>query len=72
MEKIFPTTLGDVGHEKNLVLLLSLVEADILKQSKFTDHEIENVKKIILELLQRQRNLKEIVALDLLEKQFSY
>ena len=58
-------------HERSLILLLSLVEPDILKQSKFTDHEIDIIKNIALEKLHRQRNLKEIVALDLLEKQFS-
>ena len=65
------TTFEDVRHERNLVFLLSLVEPDILKQSKFTDHEIDNNKNIALGKLHRQRNLKKIVALDLLEKQFS-
>ena len=71
MEQYFNTIFEDVRHERSLFLLLSLVEPDILKQSKFTDHEFDIIKKIALEKLQRQRNLKEIVALDLLEKQFS-
>ena len=33
------------------MLLLSLVEPDILKQSKFTDHEIDIIKNIALEKL---------------------
>ena len=52
-----------------LFLLLSLVESDILKQSKFTDHEIEIIKNLALEKLHRQRILKEYHAMSLLEKQ---
>ena len=71
MDQYFATVFEDIRHERSLILLLSLVEPDILKQSKFTDHEIDIIKNIALEKLHRQRNLKEIVALDLLEKQFS-
>ena len=49
--------------------ILSLV--DILRQSKFTDHEINIIKDIALDKIHRQRILKEIKAMDLLEKQFS-
>ena len=71
MEQYFNTIFEDIRHELTLILILSLVEPSILKQSKFTDHEIEITKNIALEKLHRQRNLKEIIALDLLEKQFS-
>ena len=71
MEQYFNTIFEDVRHERSLILLLSLVEPDILKQSKFKDHEIEIIKNIALEKLHRQRNHKEIIALDLLKKQFS-
>ena len=71
MEQYLNTIFEDVRHEKSLILLLSLTEPNILKQSKFTDHEIEIIKNIALEKIFRQKNLKEIVALDLLEKQFS-
>ena len=54
-----------------VIILLSLVEPDILKQSKFTDHEINIIKDIALEKIHRQRIVKEIKAMDLLEKQFS-
>ena len=37
MEVYFTTMFEDVRHEKSLILLLSLVEPDILKQSIFTD-----------------------------------
>ena len=71
MESYFSNLFEDVGHERSLILLLSLVEPNILKQSKFTDHEIEIFKNLALEKLHRQRILKENIALDLLEKQFS-
>ena len=51
--------------------MLGLVEPSILKQSKFTDEEIIFIKDIALQKLHRQCNLKEIIALDLLEKQIS-
>ena len=63
--------MKDIRHERSLVLLLSLVEPEILKQSNFADHEMDNIKNIALEKLHRQRNPKEIIALDLLEKQSS-
>ena len=69
MEAYFNTIFEDIRHERSLILLLSLTDPDILRQSKFTDNEIEIIKNIALEKLHRQRNLKEIVALDLLEKQ---
>ena len=69
MEAYFNTIFEDIRHERSLILLLSLVEPSILSQAKFTDHEIDIIKNIALEKLHRQKNLKEIVALDLLEKQ---
>ena len=57
MEADFKTTFEDIRHERSLILLLSLVEPDILKQSKFADHEIDFLKNIAREKLHRQRNL---------------
>ena len=71
MEQNFDSIFEDVRHERSLILLLSIVEPDRLRQSKFLGHEIEIFKNIALENLHRQLNLKEISALDLLEKQFS-
>ena len=71
MEAYLATIFVDVRHERSLILFLSLVEPDRLKQSKFTDHEIDIIKDIALEKLHRQRNPEEIIAFDLLEKQFS-
>ena len=69
MERYFNTIFEDIRYERCIILLLSLVEPDILKQSKFLDHEIDIIKNIALEKLHRQRILKEVVAMDLLEKQ---
>ena len=71
METYCNTIFEDVQHERSLIMLLSLVEPSILKQSNFTDYEIEIIKHLALENLHRQRILKEHIALDLLEKQFS-
>ena len=71
MENYFANLFEIIYYERSLILLLSITDPDILKQSKFTDDEIEIIKNLALEKLHRQRNLKEIIALDLLEKQFS-
>ena len=71
MEAYFSTMFEDVRHERSLILLLSLTDPDILRRSNFTDGEIEIIKNLALEKLHRQRILKEHVAMDLLEKQFS-
>ena len=71
MEAYFATKFEDLRHERSLILLLSLTDPDILKQSKFTDDEINIIKNLALEKLHRQRILKEHIAMDLLEKQFS-
>ena len=69
METYFSTIFEDVRHERSLILLLRLVEPSILKQVTFTDHENDIIKDIALQKLQRQRDLKEIIASDLLERQ---
>ena len=69
MEVYFNSIFEDIRHERGLILLLSLIEPDILKQSKFTDHEIEIIKNIALEKLHRQRILKEYQAMSILEKE---
>ena len=69
MEAYFSNLFEDIRYERALILLLSVVEPDILKQSKFSDDEINIIKNLALEKLHRQRILKEYVAMDLLEKQ---
>ena len=71
MEAYFNTTFEDVRHKHSLILLLSLTDPDIWRQSKFTGDETSIIKNLALEKLYRQRILKEHVAMDLLEKQFS-
>ena len=67
MEQYFNTIFEDIRHERYLILLLSLTDPDILKQSKFTDDEIIIIKNFALEKLHRQRILKEYHAVSLLE-----
>ena len=43
----------DVRHEQSLILLLSLTDPDILRQSKFTDYDIDFIKNLALEKLHR-------------------
>ena len=69
MEAYFSSIFEDVRHERSLILLLSLTDPDILRQSKFTDDEIEIIKNLALEKLHRQRILKEHIAMSLLESQ---
>ena len=58
MEQYFDNIFEDIRHELSLILLLSLVEPSIIKQSKIADHEIDIIKNIASEKLHRQRNLK--------------
>ena len=67
MEAYFAVMFEDARHERSLILLLSLTDPGILKQAKFTDHEINIIKNLALEKLHRQRLLKEEVAIDLRE-----
>ena len=71
MEQYFATMFGGVRHDRSLILLLLLTDSDIIKQSKFTDDEINILKNLPLEKLHRQRILKEYVATSLLGEQFS-
>ena len=67
METYFATMFEDVRHERSIILLLPLTDADILKQSKFTDDEINIIKSLALEKLHRLRILKEYHDVSLLE-----
>ena len=67
MEEYFTTIFEDVRHERSLILLLSITDPDVLKQSKFTDDEINITKSLALEKLHRQRILKEYHAVSLIE-----
>ena len=67
MEQSFAKMFEDVRHERSLILFLSLTDPDRLKQSKFTDDEINIIKGLALEKLHRHRILKEYYAVSLLE-----
>ena len=46
MEAYFSNLFEDIRYERSLILLLSLVEPDKLKQSKLTDDEINFIKDL--------------------------
>ena len=72
MEQTFATMFEDVRHERSPILLLSLTDPDILKQSKLNDNEENTTKNLALEILHRQIMLKEINAVSLIEKLFLF
>ena len=41
MEQKFATIFEGVRHERSIILILSLTDPDLLKQSKVTDDEID-------------------------------
>ena len=67
MEAYFSNLFEDIRHERSLILKLSLTYPDILKQSKFSDDEVNIIKNLAPEKLHRQKSLKECFALQLLE-----
>ena len=54
METYFATIFEEVRHERSLILLLSLTDPDIPKQSRFLNDEINTLKNLALEKLLRQ------------------
>ena len=69
MEQNFALPFADVRHELSLISLLSLTDPNKLRQSKFTDYEIDLIKKHVSDKIHRQRILKKHVAIFLLESQ---
>ena len=63
MEIYFAKMLENIGYEQSLTILLSLTDTDILKQSKFTDHEGNGIKNLALGKLHRQRRFNEYIVL---------
>ena len=72
MEQCFSTMFQYVRHERSLILILSLTDPDTLKQSKFTDHEINIIKILAVEELHRERILKEYFAVSIMEYYFLF
>ena len=71
MDNYFSNLFQIIYYERLIKLVLSLTDPDILRESKFTNHEIDIMKNLAPEKVRRQRTLKEYIALDQLEKQFS-
>ena len=59
MENVFETLIRDVRRERTFILLLSLTDEAILKQSRFMDKEIDVIISLALEKLQRREILRE-------------
>ena len=58
MKAYFATLFDDARHERFLIFLLCLTDPNILKQSKFRDHEVNSKKSWAPEKLHRQKCLK--------------
>ena len=68
MENYFATSFEDVGHEWSLLLLLSsLLDEGILKQTGFTGFDMNIIKNLALVKLHGQKTMKEHVALKILD-----
>ena len=48
-----------VIYERSLIIVLPLTDPDKIKLKKFTDHEIDLIKNLALQVLHRQTCLKE-------------
>ena len=68
MENYFIKLFDNIHCERSLITLLSLTNPDLLRQTKVTDDEREIFRNIALQKLKRQVDLKQYVALELLEK----
>ena len=66
MESYFVKLFDNIHHERSLILILSLTDSNILKQSGFTDNEIEIIKNIALQKIKRQVDLKQYIAMNLI------
>ena len=72
MQNFCKTMFGDVRHKKSLLLLLSKTDPGKSKRRKFTDHEINIIKNLAIEILYGQRIGKEYVAVHMLEWYFTF
>ena len=67
MDQYSATIFEDVRHGRSFILLLSSTDPDILRQSKFTDLEVDFIKNLALGQLHRQQIKKEELAVISLE-----
>ena len=49
MEQKLAVMFENVRHELSLIIFLSLSHPDMLKEAKFTDHEINIIKNLAIE-----------------------
>ena len=70
MENYFAEIFEHVGHERLSQLILTVTDPNTLKQSKFTNHEINTMKISASEKIHRPTLLKKHIALHFLEKNF--
>ena len=68
MDAYFATVFEDTWHERFLIILLSLADPEILKQSRFTDDETNILNNLAEENLHRQLTLQECFAVSLIEQ----
>ena len=71
MDNYFSNSFEIIKFDRPLIFLLSLTDPDILRRSKYTDHEVVIIKNLAFDKKHRQRTLKEYILLDQLQKQFS-
>ena len=69
MEEKFTTLSEGVKHERSSIVLLSLSDPDNLKQTEITDHQMNEIIKILLQKsFIDKKTLKEQVASQLLDE----
>ena len=58
MEAYISTMFEVVKHKRSRIILISVTDHDIIKQSRFTDHEMKIIKHHGLEKFYRQKCLE--------------
>ena len=71
MEKYFTKIFEVVRRERSLIILLSLTDPDIMRQSIFTDDELKIIKNIAFKNYIVNEILMSMFTMDFLEKQIS-
>ena len=67
MENYFIKLFDNIHYERCLIIILSSTDSNILIQARFTNDEINIIKNIALQKIKRQIDLKQYIALQLLE-----
>ena len=58
METYFATNFKDIRHERSF-LILAATDSEVLKQNKFTDHELNLIQNLDLEKIHSEKKMKE-------------